>query len=95
MKKLIILPAIALLTLVGVNTIGQQGKTAHAQVLTPIVAQKSVQTPEKLDTKEATSEIKGVEVAGVSEVKGVEKDGPGGHQDSQGSNTDHQFNGAE
>ncbi|MCL4353160.1 hypothetical protein M1615_01655 [Patescibacteria group bacterium] len=98
MKKLITIPVIALLTLAGVFTLGQQSRSARAAGTTPAQqgisqTQKQVNTDiGKPDVNETGLEIKGKE---ASWQKGTEADAPGGHQDAQGTNVDHQFNGAE
>lgn len=115
MKKFLILPALALLLTVGVFTLGQQSKSAHAAGPT-IQTQNQVDKPETVSTEkpsgtETGTEVKGTEVDAPgghqdannvqdasekgSDPKGTEADGPGGHQDPQGTNVDHQFNGAE
>ena len=77
---------------------------------TPVVAteQKSIIDTETIDllkkTKsgDASEKNSGAEktekkdsVGGVAEKEGVETDGPGGHQDAPGAETDHQFEGKE
>ena len=102
MKKLVILPAIALLTILGVFTLGQQSKPVHATGPTTVQAEslnqqnQSTVSGGKLDGTETGTEVKGKEASEKgSESKGIEADGPGGHQDPQGTNVDHQFNGTE
>ncbi len=102
MKKSIILPALAIVALGGVFTLGQQSKAAHAAgpaVVSNVEHQvkQEVATPgEKPEASGTVAEVAGKEVSDKgSEAKGSEADGPGGHQDPQGANVDHQFNGAE
>lgn len=100
MKKFVIVPAVALLMVAGVFALGQQSKTAHAQAPTTlqtksVVNQPVTVTPEKTSVTETGTEIKGTETSGALEVKGSETDGPGGHQDAQTGNTNHDFQGAE
>lgn len=91
MKKTIILPAIGLLTLLGVFALGQQSKPANAAVQ-QTVAQSNIQ--QNKVSSSLTGEKSGTDKSNP-EIKGAESDGSGGHQDAQGSNTDHQFNGEE
>ncbi len=90
MKKFLILPAFALLIGGGIFALGQQSKPAYAAGPTVVqtgqqgVNKESIVSSEKPDATETGTE-----------VKGAETDGPGGHQDPQGANVDHQVDGAE
>ncbi len=102
MKKLVILPALALLLTVGVFTLGQQSKSAHAATRQTVV-QKNTQASvnnEKPDTPNTNINVTGGKVSGqeTPDATGAaenENDGPGGHQDPQGANVNHQVDGAE
>lgn len=96
MKKLVLLPALTLLMTIGIFTLGQQSKAAHAQTVPQTQVQSQI-TNGKPDT---TPEVKGKESVGQetpegAEAKQTENDGPGGHQDPQGTNVNHQFDGVE
>lgn len=89
MQKLILLPALTLLAMFSVFMLGQQSKSAHAATVTTTASVNkdqpdTVVAGEKQDSAEASTE-----------VKSAEPDGTAGHQDSQGSNVNHQFNGEE
>lgn len=68
---------------------------AHAQSVV-----NTTSTVYKINTAGLDNEIAKPEIGGESAVeqpesKSLEKDLPGGHQDQNGVNVDHQFNGAE
>ncbi len=91
MKKLIILPTIALLMTLGVFALGSQSKSAHAAQTTNVqsgIAQQSESPSTSLGEKPEANK-------NASEAKGAELDGPGGHQDQNGVNINHDFQGNE
>ncbi len=92
-KKIVVpLAVLAIIALGGsVYTLSHLGPTtAHAQ--TPTAQVQSVNKAGLAEIKDsATNEKSGTE---ATAEKGT-ADGPGGHQDSQGENVDHQFDGVE
>lgn len=90
MKKLIILPTIALLMTLGVFALGSQSKSAHAQTtnVQSGIVQRSESPSTSLGEKPDANK-------NASETKGAESDGPGGHQDQNGININHDFQGNE
>ncbi|MGC9002466.1 MAG: hypothetical protein ACP5J9_05855 [Dictyoglomus sp.] len=102
MKKLLIFLGVAILTLVvvfGVSNITKQ--KVYAQTSTPTQTSTTIQTQQKaVDNDQEIKddqEIEKGEVEEAKEVKEIEDDNlpNGGHQDPEGVNVDHQFEGVE
>lgn len=96
MNKKTFLP-IAVLTLLAVGgsftgLVVQQKVHAQAPVTPLQTTVKPLSNTDTQNGKEATVKETSDTTTGVA---GSENDGPGGHQDTQGSNIDHQFNGTE
>lgn len=91
MKKLVILPIVALLMTLGVFALGSQSKSAHAAQTTTVQTNGARQSGNPSIAVGEKSEA----TKNTSETKGVESDGPGGHQDQNGSNINHDFQGNE
>lgn len=91
MKKQIILPILgALLITASIVSLGKL-QTAHAQINQTVTANKI-----QADTiKKETAELTTVEEKTTKSVKNKETDLPGGHQDLQNTNANHNFQGEE
>lgn len=96
-QKIAALSALTLIVLGG-SAVGLNAtRSAYAQTPTVQVQKTGTSvTPEK-ETANEVKETPGTEAPEVAgkEAKGIETDGPGGHQDQNGTNADHQFEGTE